>query len=130
MSSEAVIMECVLADGVTAEIRDASRHYFGGYYHVRLLVTADVALSAAWFGSAEEYGDALGRLGPSVRFNRTLERMAVPLAEVDAVRSTLLDSFETNLRTYLFRPDFPRRFALSEYAKALKPRVLCGYGPA
>lgn len=130
MDSEEIIMESVLADGVTAVIRDASRHYFGGYYHVRLLVTADVALSPDWFGSAEEYGDALVRLGGAVRFSRTLERMAVPLAEVDAVRSTLLDSFESNLRTYLSRPDFPRRFVLSEYGKARQPAVRCGYGAA
>ncbi|MBI2353904.1 MAG: hypothetical protein HYV06_02545 [Deltaproteobacteria bacterium] len=130
MINEEIIMECGLADGVTAVVRDASRHYFGGYYHVRLLVTADVALSAAWFGGAAEYEDAVGRLGSSVRFSRTLEKMAVPRAEVDAVRSTLLDSFETNLRTYLFRPDFPRRFALSEYGKARKPVVQRGYAGA
>lgn len=130
MNSEEIIMECGLADGVTAVVRDASRHYFGGYYHVRLHVTAEVALFPAWFGSVAEYEDAVARLGRSVRYNRTLEKMAVPLAEVDAVRSTLLDSFETNLRTYLFRPDFPRCFVLSEYGRARKQVVTRGYAGA
>ncbi|HEX9078524.1 MAG TPA: hypothetical protein VF795_02975 [Desulfuromonadaceae bacterium] len=125
-----IIREYELAGGVAALVRDASRHYFGGYYHVRLLVTADVPLRDAWFGSGAEYEDALGRLGGTARFSRTLEKMAVPLAEVDAVRSSLLDSFEANLRAYLSNPDFPRRFVLSEYAKSRKAVAPRGYALA
>jgi len=122
-----IIRKCELSEGIVALVRDASRHYFGGYYHVRLQVTADVPLCAAWFAAAPEYEDALGRLGATVRFSRTLEKMAVPLAEVDAVRNALLDAFETNLRAYLTRPDFPSRFVLGEYAKARKSVVPARY---
>jgi hypothetical protein len=121
MTAEGIIKEYHLAGGVTAVIRDASRHYFGGYYHVRLQVTAEVPLCADWFETPLEYDNALGCLGRSVRFSRVLEKMAVPQAEIAAVRTALLDSFEANLLSYLSRPDFPRCFVRGEYAKARKP---------
>jgi hypothetical protein len=117
-----IVREWELAHGVVARIQDISRHYFGGYYHVRLQVTADVPVREAWFASSAEYEDALGRLGSSVRFSRTLEKMAVPVAELDAVRKALLDACEANLFAYLSRPDFPGRFAAGEYAKACRSR--------
>jgi len=127
MTSEKIIREFDLADGVKVLIRDATRHYYGGYYQVRLQVMADVPLSVAWFGDVPEYEDAIRRLGRSVRFSRTLEKMAVPLAEIETVRSSLLESFETTLLTYLSRPDFPCRFVLSEFGKARKSMVTCEY---
>lgn len=130
MTTESILREYPLADGVTVLIRDVSRHYFGGYYHVRLQVAADVPLRADWFETPLEYDNALGCLGRSVRFSRTLEKMAVPQAEMEAVRNALLDSFEANLLGYLSRPDFPRSFARGEYAKACKPAVLRRYAPA
>ena len=130
MTAECVIREYHLAHGVTAVIRDASRHYFGGYYHVRLQVTAEVALGADCFDSTVEYENALGCLGRSVRFSRTLEKMAVLQAEMETVRNAMLDSFEANLLAYLSRPDFPRSFVRGEYAKACKPAVLRRYAPA
>lgn len=127
MSSEQIIRECDLADGVRAVVHDVSSHYFGGYYHVRLQITAEVPMCCDWFGSESEHEDALRRLGASVCFKRTLEKMAVPATEIDAVKGELLESFETNVLTYLLRPDFPSRFVLSEYGKALKSRKVSAY---
>jgi hypothetical protein len=128
MAAENVIREFALANDVKAVIRDATRHYFGGYYIVTLQVTADVPLSAAWFDTIPEYEDALGRLGRSARFVRVLEKMAVPLDEVETVRGDLLHAFEANLLAYLSRPDFPASFVRSEYKKAMKQTNLRGYG--
>ena len=47
MHEGGIIRECELAEGIVALIRDSTRHYFGGYYHVRLQVTADVPLCDA-----------------------------------------------------------------------------------
>ena len=127
MSSENIIRECNLADGIIAVIHDVSSHYYGGYYHVRLQVTAEVPLCGDWFGSLSEYEDALGRLGTTVCFKRTLEKMAVPATEVDAVRFRLLESFETNVLAYLCRPDFPSRFVLSVYGKVCKSDIITAY---
>src|SRR5450631_3484464 len=119
MITESVFRIYALADGCQAVVSDATRHYYGGYYHVRLRVEAEVKLSANWFENRAAYEDALKRLGSTVIFQRMLEKMAVPEMEIETVRQNLISTFETNLLPYLERPDFPRRFVISEYAKAL-----------
>jgi hypothetical protein len=120
--TENVIKTCTLGGGIQAEISDHTRHYFGGYYHVRIQVSADVPVSAGAFADAAEHQDAVQRLGTFVSFSRTLEKMAVPDCEIDAVRQHLLASFETNLLPYLLRADFAGSFVQSEYRNALKSR--------
>jgi len=120
MDSEQVIRKYDLGNGITARLRDTTHHYFGGYYHVRIEVGADVPLSAPAFADPKEYRDALRLLGEQVRFHRVLEKMAVPEADIAAVRRGLLDAFDTNVLSYLSRPDFPERFMRSEYARCLK----------
>jgi hypothetical protein len=117
---EELIKVCVLGGGVTATVTDNTRHYFGGYYHVRIQVSADVPVSAASFDAASDYEDAVVRLGHSVTFSRTLEKMAVPDTEIDIVRQQLLAAFDANVLPYLLRDDFVPRFVHSEYHKKLK----------
>lgn len=119
--AENVIKTCTLGGGVLVVLSDHTSHYFGGYYHVRINVTADVPLSAGSFAGESEYQDAVGRLGNSACFSRTLEKMAVAEEEIDAVRQQLLDSFDTNVLPYLMRADFACSFIRSEYRKSLKP---------
>jgi len=121
--AENIIRTCTLGGGVRAVISDHTRHYFGGYYHVRILVSADVPVSAGAFARESEHQDALRRLGIFVSFSRTLERMAVPEGEIDAVRQHLLASFDTNELPYLVRAGFAGSFIQSEYRKALKSGV-------
>ncbi|GFE60992.1 hypothetical protein [Geobacter sp. AOG2] len=120
MNSELAIREYDLDGGITVKLRDVTRHYFGGYYHVRIEVGADVPLSAPAFADPEEYRAALRLLGEQIRFHRVLEKMAVPEADIAAARQGLLDAFDTNMLPYLSRPDFPERFMHSEYARCLK----------
>lgn len=119
--AEGVIRSCALGGGVTATVTDESRHYFGGYYHVRIQVRADIPVSEAAFSDPSCCRDAVRRLGPTVRFSRILEKMAVPEGEIDAVRRHLLEAFDTNLLPYLMRDDFADSFVRSEYRNALKP---------
>jgi len=121
--SEKVMKTYTLGDGIRATASDHTRHYFGGYYHVRIQVSADVPVSAGAFAEESEQLDALRRLGPFVSFSRTLERMAVPDSEIDAVRQHLLASFDTNELPYLVRAGFADSFIQSEYRKALKSRA-------
>ena len=109
-----------LSGGCQAIVRDETRHYYGGYYHVRLQVEAEIALMPEWFESESLYKDALNRHGSAIRFYRLLEKMAVPEWEIVAVRQSLINDFEINLVPYLLRPDFPRRFVTGECAKSLK----------
>jgi hypothetical protein len=120
LSVEELIKECSLGSGVTAYVRDCTRHYFGGYYHVRIQVSAEIPVSADAFAAASEYEDAVVRLGPFVTFKRTLEKMAVPDTELVKVRQQLLTAFDANVLPYLQRADFAPSFVRSEYLKKLK----------
>jgi len=122
--AEKIITTCVLGGGILATVSDRTSHYFGGYYHVRIHVGADIPLVASAFADEDEYADAVLRLGDSVFFSRTLEKMAVPEEELDAVRRHLLDAFDTNLLPYLQRADFADSYVRSEFRKALKSRAV------
>lgn len=116
-----------LENGLTAFMADLTSHYYGGYYHVRIRVTVEVPLSPAFFDARCSCDDAMKRLGASITFCRTLEKMAVPDNELAVARQGLLDSFEANLLPYLSRPDFPCRFVRQEYARSLaSPRKVHG----
>ncbi|QEM68478.1 hypothetical protein FO488_10050 [Geobacter sp. FeAm09] len=120
MNSEQAMREYELGGGITARLRDVTRHYFGGYFHVRIEVSAEIPLSATPFSGPEEYQAALRLLGGQIHFRRILEKMAVPEGDVTAVRQGLLEAFDANVLPYLSRPDFPGRFMRSEYVKRLK----------
>jgi hypothetical protein len=122
--AEKLITTCALAGGILATVSDRTSHYFGGYYHVRIQVSAVVPLTVAAFADAAEYEDAVRRLGASVCFSRTLEKMAVPEEELDAVRRHLLEAFDTNLLPYLQRADFADSYVRSEFRNALKSRAV------
>ena len=128
MKVEDIIKTCVLGGGVTATVTDITRHYFGGYYHVRVQISADVPVTAVSFVAACEYEDAVVRLGHSVPFSRILEKMAVPEVEIESVRQQLLAAFDANVLPYLLRDDFASGFVRSEYQKKLKSLPqLAGY---
>jgi hypothetical protein len=120
LNSDGIIKTLVLGDGVTATVKDLTSHYFGGYYHVRIQVSADVHVTAASFAAVADFEDAVIRLGKSVSFCRILEKMAVPETEIDSVRQQLLAAFDTNVLPYLLREDFAPGFVRSEYNKKLK----------
>ena len=122
LQAENVIKTCTLGSGVQATLSDLTSHYFGGYYHVRIQVSAAIPICADAFADTSEYQDAVKRLGHFVSFSRTLEKMAVPDSEIEVVRQHLLESFDTNVLPYLLREDFADSFVQSEYRKALKSR--------
>lgn len=117
------IKTCTLGGGVTAEVVDATSHYFGGYYHVKIRISADVPVTPKSFDTDADFRDALNRLGSTVRFSRELEKMAVPEGEIATVRRQLLDSFDSNVLSYLSRDDFAASFVRSEYHRILKQTV-------
>jgi hypothetical protein len=121
--TENIIRTCSLGSGIQATLLDLTSHYFGGYYHVRIQVSADVPVSAAAFADTSEYLDAVEHLGVYARFSRILEKMAVPDSEIEAVRQQLLTSFDTNVLPYLLRADFADSYVRSEYRKILKSSV-------
>jgi len=120
MGNENIVAVFSLADGLFVSVQNTTSHYYGGYFHVRLIATADILLMVDMFDSQAVFEQAKKQLGSSLCFNRVLEKMAVPESEVESVSQNLLISFKTNVLPYLSRKDFSSRFVLSEYKKHLK----------
>lgn len=119
MSSDSILKTCFLSCGTPVTVKDGTRHYFGGYYHVRLQVTAVIPVLVTAFDDPKEAEDAMVRLGHKILFRRTLEKMAVPEEELEQVRQHLLEAFEGNVLPYLQREGFVAHYIRSEYRKKL-----------
>lgn len=112
--------------GLSLELLDQTRHYFGGYYHVKVCARCDIPLKRDYFEDDAEFSRAVANMGMSVRFERILEKMAVPESEVESVRSRLIHSFHETTGTYLSNPDFAPRFVRNEYRKCVKISRMTG----
>ena len=116
-----MIIETIILDSsLCITLLDQTSHYFGGYYHVKVLAFCDVPLEQSYFENDSDYSDAVGKMGPSVRFERVLEKMAVPEAGIKTVRSQLTQAFHETTIAYLSVPEFAPRFVRSEYQKHVK----------
>jgi len=115
-----VILETIpLGAAHSITLLDQTRHYFGGYYHVKLLACCDIPLEQSYFDNADEFHAAVSKLGTTVRFERVLEKMAVPEADIVAVRTQLTNAFHETAVAYLSSPGFAPGFVRSEYQKCI-----------
>lgn len=113
-----MIIETITLDSeLVITLLDQTRHYFGGYYHVKVLAFCDIPLERRYFENEAEFSAAVVKMGTSVRFERVLEKMAVPESERESVRSQLTQAFHETTKAYLSVPDFAPRFVRNEYRK-------------
>lgn len=115
-----IIDTITLDSALCITLLDQTRHYFGGYFHVKVLAYCDIPLKKSYFENDAEFSDAVGKMGTSVRFERVLEKMAVPESGIEPVRSQLTQDFHDTTIAYLSVPDFAPRFVRSEYQKRVK----------
>ncbi|MDD2540921.1 MAG: hypothetical protein PHH28_07740 [Desulfuromonadaceae bacterium] len=115
-----IIETITLSPTLCVTLLDQTRHYFGGYFHVKVLAYCDVPLEERYFEYNAEFCDAVVKMGASVRFERILEKMAVPESEIESVRSLLIQAFHETTSTYLSTAEFAPRFVRSEYQKRVK----------
>ena len=116
-----MIIETITLDStLSVTLLDQTRHYFGGYYHVKVLAFCDIPLIPSYFENDAEFREAVEKMGTSARFERVLEKMAVPESEIESVRSQLTRAFHETTLAYLSVPDFAPRFVRSEYRKQVK----------
>lgn len=109
------ISSVVLDSGLCIILSDETRHYFGGYYHVKILARCNVPLDQHYFDDEAQHQDALEKWGDSVCFERVLEKMAVAEEDIKSVKNQLVDTFNATAISYLSLPDFARRFVRNEY---------------
>ena len=115
-----IIETIVLDSGHSITLLDQTRHYFGGYFHVKVLACCTIPLLRDYFEDDSEFNDAVTKMGESVRFERVLEKMAVPDSDIETVREQLTCTFRETAKEYLSSPGFVPRFVRSEYQKRLK----------
>ena len=116
-----MILETIMLDsGLSITLLDQTLHYFGGYYHVKVMACCDIPLKQSYFENAAEYSHAMEKLGETAMFERILEKMAVPESDIEAVRSQLTQDFYNTALAYLSVPDFAPRFVRGEYHKRVK----------
>ncbi len=115
LNNSKIITTINLNSGLCITLTDETRHYFGGYYHVKVLAHCIVPISVDYFDDENQYLDALDKLGESVRFERILEKMAVPEQDIAKVRNQLVEAFKDTAISYLSAHDFDRRLFRKEY---------------
>lgn len=106
-----------LPSGLCLSLHDESRHYFGGYYHVRISAYCPVTLVRDYFETDSDFKAAQTVLGPVARFEKILEKMAVPADDVATVQNQLIAAFNLTTRHYLESPGFAKAFVRSEFKK-------------
>lgn len=95
MQSERINTEIELFSGDILTVYDLTKSYFGDYYHVKLEVQGTITSQQS---------------DKTAVYRRTLEKMAVPSAEVDRTVQLLLSDFENSSLRYLNSPGFAEKF--------------------
>lgn len=125
MSEQQILRAVSLSNGLQATINDMSRHYFGGYWRLRLEARCPVPLSAAGIDDPVRLEELRCQLGDPVLFVSSLEQMAVPPEQVEKARAALEQRLLAQILPLLEHPDFAGHFLDKQYQQKLK-RTLRG----
>lgn len=107
-----------LPNGLVVSIYDTTRRYYEDYHLVRLEMVCETAVLREYFDSPADFSEAVGLLGESAVFCKTIEKMGVPYAEIGQARERLVEAIVNNCSAYFSRESFPRKLVLTELAKA------------
>lgn len=120
MTDLAVLHRITLPNGLMVTLTDRTRHYFGGYWLVRLTITCPIPVTEHNLPDSIDLTSARNLLGEQVEFVNDLEKMAVPGDEKEQVISSFVKRFEASLLPFLGSDKFPPNFILKEYTRRSK----------
>ena len=109
-----------LKNGLQIIFTDASNRYFGDYYRVCVVASILCNLSELEVANVDDEafrGQAIAALGDQFSVVKRFERMGVASADVENVRSALIDDFLRHASAYLSRPDYLRSLVNAELKK-------------
>ena len=109
--------EETLANGLHLRFYDQSNRYFGDYHRVRVVVAIELALNNELLDDPELLAAGRKRFGATLTTSKILERMGVPGSRVESLRAELVASYQTEVQSYLSRPEVPLRLLCAELAK-------------
>lgn len=112
-----------LSNGLRLEVIDETRSVAADRIQVRLCFRVAIALAEAPLAEAlrrheEKPGELLQLLGPSICFEKRLERNFIDVRQHADVVDELRSSFIENAAAYLGSPDFAVRFVLRQARQA------------
>lgn len=93
-----------LSEHIAAEFSDQSNRYYGDFH--RVLINVSVRIDLAVIADRPDILALLPTGQDSLRFTTTLEQMAVPTAQLDSVRKSLVGAFLENTGRYLLKTAF------------------------
>lgn len=109
-----------LANGLRVLFSDESNRYFGDYHRVCVVATITCNLEDLPVATPEEEEfrqRAIESLGQQFSAVKRFERMGVPSADVESVRTNLIDNFLKHTSAYLSRPGYMRSLLSAELKK-------------
>ncbi len=123
MTAPPEIRRIVLPNSLELLCHDDSRGYFGDYHRVRVLLTLSIPLEFRFFQDGEELREAKRLLPDPVIYRRSAEKMAVPSADLESVRSQLVEDLLRNAGEYLGSEQFPVRYIRAELIRNRSGKV-------
>jgi len=111
------IRQIVLPNALHLVCREDSRRYFGDYHLIRILMSVSIPLEPCFFDDEDECQTARKLLPNPVVYRCVSERMGVSSADVEAVRTALVDDLLRHAGGYLGSAQFPRKFIRTELAR-------------
>ncbi len=107
-----------LPNGLVVSLYDDTRRYYEDYHLVRLEMVCETTVLREYFDSEADFSEAVGLLGESAVFRKTIEKMGVPYAEIGKAREQLVEAVVNNCSEYFSRESFPRKLVMAELAKS------------
>lgn len=123
------LQSATLANGLRLEFYDFSNRYFGDYHRVCIEVRTSLPLDAPALDAFDPVllSRARALFGATLMVTRTVERMGVSGALVEAVKSEIIAGQLHEAQNYLSRPDYPGRLLTAELGRKptakLKPAL-------
>ncbi len=122
------LRETQLENGIKLVFTDESNRYFGDYHRVCVVATLICKLSLLPCVNSDDAvfkQKALDSLGKELTVVKRFERMGVASADVETVRTSLIETFLQHSSPYLSRAGYARSLVNAELNK---PRKHSFYG--
>jgi len=110
----------LLSNGLQIIFTDESNRYFGDYHRVCVVATIVCELQSLTVANADDEAfrcQAVKALGEQLTIVKRFERMGVSSADVEEVRTALIEDFLRNASVYLSRPGYMRSLVNAELKK-------------
>ncbi len=114
------IKEERLANGLLLTFTDESNRYFGDYHHICVVATIFCNLYELPSENPDDETlryQAIETFGEQLYVAKRLERMGVPTADVEKIRTSMIDDFLRHAVTYLARLEYPHSLVIAELSK-------------